>query len=276
MIYLLILLVLLILAELFALLTVCRRGHSYWKLLRQYRYAHRGYHGKDLAPENSMKAYRDAIRRGFGCELDVHLMKDGRLAVIHDASLLRTAGADVLVEDLTAEELKKFRLEGTEEQIPLLEELLPLFEESGLPLVVELKAERDNHDALAEAACGVLDRFKVLYCVESFDPRCIRWLKKHRPEIVRGQLSENFLRHGDGGHMSKALLWALGNLLTNCLAKPDFIAYRFSDRKNFCLRWCRWFYKVQEINWTITTKEEMREAESAGNLVIFQDFDPRL
>ena len=76
MIYLLILLVLLILAELFALLTVCRRGHSYWKLLRQYRYAHRGYHGKDLAPENSVKAFREAIRRGFGCELDVHLMKD--------------------------------------------------------------------------------------------------------------------------------------------------------------------------------------------------------
>ena len=36
------------------------------------------------------------------------------------------------------------------------------------------------------------------------------------------------------------------------------------------------FYHVQEINWTIITKEEMRAAESAGNLVIFQDFDPRL
>ena len=163
MIYLFIALVLLVLAEVFALLTVCRRGHSYWKLLRQYRYAHRGYHGRELGPENSLTAFREAIRRGFGCELDVHLMKDGRLAVIHDASLLRTAGADVLVEDLTAEELKQYRLEGTEEEIPLLEEVLPLFEESGLPLVVELKAERGNHDALAAAACEVLDRFRVLY-----------------------------------------------------------------------------------------------------------------
>ena len=273
---LIVLLVLLILGELFTLLLQCRRGHSAWGLLRLFRYAHRGYHGKDLAPENSLLAYKEAIRRGFGVELDVHLMKDGNLAVIHDASLLRTAGADVLVEDLTAEEVKQYRLEGTEEQIPLLEEVLPLFEESGLPLVVELKAERGNHDALAAAACEVLDRFRVLYCIESFDPRCIRWLKKNRPEIVRGQLSENFLRHGDGGNMPKVLLWALGNLLTNCLAKPDFIAYRFSDRNNFCLRWCRLVYRVQEINWTIITKEEMREAESAGNLVIFQDFDPRL
>ena len=194
MIFLLIIIILLILAEIFALLTVCRRGHSLWKLLRQYRYAHRGYHGKDLAPENSLLAFKEAIRRGFGCELDVHLMKDGRLAVIHDASLLRTAGAEVQVEDLTAEELKSYRLEGTEERIPLLEEVLPLFEESGLPLVVELKAERGDHDTLAAATCALLDQYKVLYCIESFDPRCLRWLKKNRPEIVRGQLSENFLR----------------------------------------------------------------------------------
>ena len=93
----LIVIILLLLAEIFALLTMCRRGHSYWKLLRKYRYAHRGYHGKDLAPENSILAYKEAIRRGFGVELDVHLMRDGNLAVIHDASLLRTAGADVLV-----------------------------------------------------------------------------------------------------------------------------------------------------------------------------------
>ena len=156
----------------------------------------------------------------------------------------------------------------------ILPSLFPFFVLSSL--VVELKAERGNHDALAAATCAMLDQYKVLYCIESFDPRCIRWLKKNRPEIVRGQLSENFLRHGDGGNMPKALLWALGNLLTNCLAKPDFIAYRFSDRDNFCLRWCRWLYHVQEINWTIITKEEMRAAESAGNLVIFQDFDPRL
>ena len=271
-----VLLVLIVLAELFLLMLRCRREHPGWKLLRQYRYAHRGYHDKPHIPENSMAAFRRAIEHGYGAELDVHLMKDGRLAVIHDASLKRTAGADVLVEDLTAEEVKRYRLEGTQEQIPLLEEVLPLFEQSGLPLVVELKAERGNHDALAAATCAVLDKYKVLYCIESFDPRCIRWLKKNRPEIVRGQLSENFLRHGDGGNMPKPLLWALGNLLTNCLAKPDFIAYRFSDRDNLCLRWCRWFYHVQEINWTIITKEEMCAAESAGNLVIFQDFDPRL
>ena len=41
-----VLLVLIILAELFLLMLRCRREHPGWKLLRQYRYAHRGYHDK--------------------------------------------------------------------------------------------------------------------------------------------------------------------------------------------------------------------------------------
>ena len=36
-----VLLVLIILAELFLLMLRCRREHPGWKLLRQYRYAHR-------------------------------------------------------------------------------------------------------------------------------------------------------------------------------------------------------------------------------------------
>ena len=140
--------------------------------------------------------------------------------------------------------------------------MLPLFEESGLPLVVELKAERGDHDALAAATCALLDQYKVLYCIESFDPRCIRWLKKNRPEIVRGQLSENFLRHGDGGNMPKVLLWALGNLLTNCLAKPDFISYRFTD-KSFGLNMCR-FYGARLVAWTVRSMDDVERAADLG------------
>ena len=83
----LVLLILLVLAEGWTLLLRCRRGHPGWKLLRQYRYAHRGYHDKPHIPENSMAAFHRAIENGFGAELDVHLLKDGHLAVIHDASL---------------------------------------------------------------------------------------------------------------------------------------------------------------------------------------------
>lgn len=269
-----ILLVLLILGELFTLMLQCRRGHSAWGLLRLFRYAHRGYHDKPRIPENSMAAFRRAIENGFGAELDVHLMKDGHLAVIHDASLLRTAGVDVQIEDLTAEDLKNYRLEGTEHHIPLLEEVLPIFAGKA-PLVVELKAERGNADALAAAACRLLDKYRVTYCIESFDPRCLMWLWANRPDVVRGQLSENFRRHGDGTNLPGVVRWVLSNLLLNARTRPDFIAYRFEDRKSLSLRLCRGLYGAQEFSWTIRSKETMDAAERDGALVIFECFDPR-
>ena len=48
-----------------------------------------------------MAAFRAAAARGWGAELDVHLMKDGNLAVIHDASLKRTAIWKINVEEIT-------------------------------------------------------------------------------------------------------------------------------------------------------------------------------
>lgn len=271
-----ILYIVLALAVVFLLYLLCLRcsRRRDWSAFRGWRYAHRGFHDKPRIPENSLPAFRRAVQCGFGAELDVHLMKDGHLAVIHDASLLRTAGADVLIEDLTAEELSAYTLEGTEQHIPLLEEVLPIFAGKA-PLIVELKAERGNAEALAAAACKLLDRYRVDYCMESFDPRCLAWLWHNRPDVVRGQLSENFTRHGDGAQLPGAVRWALGNLLLNCYARPDFIAYRFEDRAALSLKLCRGVYGAQEFIWTIRSRAHMDAAEAAGALVIFEQFDPR-
>ena len=274
MVILLVLVIILLLFEAYALLLQCRNGHSGLKELRLFRYAHRGFHDKPAIPENSMAAFRRALQNYYGVELDVHLMADGNLAVIHDSSLLRTAGVDVDIEDLTAADLEQYHLEGTEEKIPLFSQVLELFE-GKTPLIVELKAARGNHAALTEAACKLLDKYDVSYCIESFDPRCLMWLKKHRPDVVRGQLSHAFLKKGKGGGQSLPMRVVLQLLLLNCVTRPDFIAYCMEDRNCLSVALCRKIYKVQEVNWTIKSKEEMKEAEALGNLVIFEQFDPR-
>ena len=114
-----------ILVVLYLLALTGRTGHKGLRKLRGWGYAHRGLHGNGV-PENSMQAFRKALEGGYGIEFDVHLMKDGNLAIIHDSSLKRTAGADVLIEDLTVEDLENYRLEGTDEKIPLFSELLDL------------------------------------------------------------------------------------------------------------------------------------------------------
>ena len=250
-----------------------RRDGPGWEKLEGFRYAHRGLHGPGV-PENSLAAFRRAAEAGYGAELDVHLTRDGRLVVIHDGDLERMCGVPGRVAEKTAEELAALRLAGSEEHIPLLEEVLPLFA-GRAPLVVELKAERGNADALAAAACRLLDKYRVTYCIESFDPRCLMWLWANRPDVVRGQLSENFRRHGDAENLPGVVRWVLSNLLLNARTRPDFIAYRFEDRKSLSLRLCRGLYGAQEFSWTIRSKETMDAAERDGALVIFECFDPR-
>ena len=79
----------------------------------------------------------------FGAELDVHLMADGNLAVVHDSDLTRVCGKKGVIEDLRREDLKNYPLQGTGETIPLFGDVLDLFA-GKTPLIVELKAERGN------------------------------------------------------------------------------------------------------------------------------------
>ena len=65
------------------------RKREIWKF-RGTQWAHRGLHDKKSGiPENSMAAFREAIRVNKGIELDVHLTKDKKIAVFHDDSLKR-------------------------------------------------------------------------------------------------------------------------------------------------------------------------------------------
>ena len=142
-----------------------RQNQPGWDRLGAAKYAHRGLHDAALGiPENSMAAFRRAVEHGFGAELDIHLMADGELAVVQDSNLKRVCGADVCIEDLTAADLPNYPLMGTEETIPLFRDVLALFE-GKTPLVVELKVERGNTNALTDAAMAALAGCLVL-CVQ--------------------------------------------------------------------------------------------------------------
>ena len=249
----------------------CRSGHALLSDLRSWKYAHRGLHGNGV-PENSMQAFRLALENGYGIELDIHLLSDGNLAVIHDASLQRTADVDVSIESLTTADLKKYHLEGTQETIPTFQEVLDLFDGKA-PLIVELKPMHNNHAQLTAAACKMLDAYKGLYCIESFDPRCIRWLRKNRPDIVRGQLAHNSMQEGKG-KIPFMLRFIMTNLLSNFWNTPDFIAYRFSDRKRLSVQLSRKLWKVQGVTWTLTSQQDFDAAVQENWIPIFEGFKP--
>lgn len=269
-IILIILAVLLVLFLLYVLSLMGRKNHPELSKLQGWSYAHRGLHN-DRRPENSMAAFRAALQGGYGIELDVHLLKDGNLAVIHDHSLKRTAGADVQIEELTTEELADCYLEGTFETIPTFRQVLELFDGQA-PLIIELKVAGKNYGELVEAVMEQLENYSGAYCIESFDPRCILYLKKHYPREIRGQLTENYFRSAAKIPFVLKLIMTLQ--LGNFLLFPDFVAYRNSDRKNFGMHIVQKVWGVQGVTWTLKSPEELESAVNDGFLPIFEDFEP--
>jgi glycerophosphoryl diester phosphodiesterase len=217
-----------------------------------------------------MAAFRAALECGYGIELDIHLLADGNLAVIHDSALLRTTGANGIIENLTTADLKNYHLEGTDATIPEFHQVLELFDGKA-PLVVELKVHGGNYAAVTEAACKMLDGYNGTYCMESFDPRCLLWLKKNRPDVIRGQLTEDYF--ASKSQLPLPLKWLLSENLGNFLTKPDFVAYRYRDRHStlsnlFCMS------HMTGVSWTVQTQEEFDAAVREGWVPIFEGFRP--
>ncbi len=234
-------------------------------------YAHRGLHGGGV-PENSLSAFRLAAEKGYGIELDVHLTRDGRLAVIHDAELDRMCGVNGNVAQMTAREICACRLAGTQERVPLLEEVLKAVGPWKPPLIVELKSDGDSFRTLPGRVLEAMREYEGFWCAESFDPRMLRALKKRAPRLVRGQLAFD---PGKIGEKGRSFYFALGAyLLMDFLSRPDFIAYRHDTDRNFSFRAVRRLFRPTLAAWTVKTPEEFEKLRLSYDVQIFEGFEP--
>lgn len=240
------------------------------KELKKYDYAHRGFYEKDQSiPENSVPAFQRAVSKGFGVELDLQLTADGQVVVFHDDTLKRMCGVDKAVNQLTYQELQQYTLAQSGEKIPLFTQVLKVMG-GKTPMIIELKPYH-NTEELCRKTCEILTVYKGSWCVESFSPEVVRWFRKNRPEIVRGQLMARFTHKDKPLNLITAFL--ARNLFVNVLGRPDFIAYDVEARKNWSLRTaCRLFH-AQEVCWTIRTPQLLWSVKADGALGIFEHFD---
>ena len=238
---------------------------------KKYDYAHRGFYKKNQSiPENSLPAFQRAVAKGFGVELDLQLTADGQVVVFHDDTLKRMCGVDIPVSSATWRELQHYTLAGTGENIPLFTQVLKVMA-GKTPMIIELKPY-NNTEELCQKVCDLLIGYKGLWCIESFSPNVVKWFRKNRPEVVRGQLMAKFTHKDHSFNLITAFL--ARNLFVNVMGRPDFIAYDVKKRKNWSLRTaCRLFH-AQEVNWTIRTPQLLWSVKADDSIGIFEHFDP--
>lgn len=252
----------------FLLVLPCNHPKS-MKNFEGWYYAHRGYFDNASdAPENSKRAMRMAVNKGYGIELDVQLTKDEKVVVFHDSGLWRACGVDAKVNSLTYEELQQLHLFDSNEKIPLFSDVLKLID-GKVPIIVEIKMV-NGKTRICELASAELASYKGAFCVESFHPFAVRWFMKNHPEIIRGQLSANFKKEGQKEGVQE---WLVHMLLVDVLGRPDFVAYSHKSANNIsrCLtRMCG----AAAVAWTIRSQEELDSNRKKFDLFIFEGFQP--
>ena len=242
-----------------------------WQHLTGWDYAHRGlYDNEHGIPENSMAAFRRAVDKGYGIELDVHLTADNQLVVFHDDTLTRMCGMNKKISSFLYSDLMQLRLLGTEEGIPLFKDVLELID-GKVPLIIELKVDGSNQNLLCPLVWQLLSRYKGDYCIESFHPFVLQWFKRHEPQVVRGQLSCNFFK--ENPHCD-IVLFLMSNLMTNFFTHPDFIAYKYLDLDNPAVIYNRKLFHIMTVVWTIPGKQTYDRFKNKVDVMIFEGFKP--
>lgn len=268
--YLTILLILLILLYLAAIMPRMLHRRDFTPFKGRY-YAHRGLHSDpDKVPENSMAAFRLAVEHNYGIEMDIQVSKDNIPVIFHDFNLKRVCHLNKRVRDLTYQELCELRLNQSEERIPTLQEVLDMVK-GRVPLILEFKVEFKDL-TVCEITAPMLEKYKGIYCIESFNPLVLMWYRQKRPGIIRGQLASNLIKDKEVGSFS--LYFALQNLLLNFVTKPDFISYNYKHRKMLSFMLCKHLYRTPSFAWTIQSQISLEESRGSFDYFIFDHFIP--
>ena len=155
-------------------------------------FGHRGARGE--APENTLPGFAYARRAGVAAfELDVRLTADGRLAVIHDATVDRTTFSSGPVAGFTAAELvsldarRSFPDWPEPAGVPLLEDVLDVYAAT-IRFAVEIKHDESARlERAGELVIAAIERYRLAgrVTVTSFAAEALEVVRRLAPDIPR-------------------------------------------------------------------------------------------
>ena len=222
--------------------------------------AHRGLHNNKDLPENSLGAFENAIKRGYGFEFDVWLTKDKQLVVHHDPKLARTCGREGKITDIDTSKLEEYKLMNTNYSIPTFKQTLELVD-GQVGLVIEIKPTKLVNETCSKI-WDILKDYKGNYCIESFDPNVVRWWAKNHPEIILGQLCDWYLFH---------------RIMVKAMKQYRFVDFLATSIKNLP---CKYYQKICKnnpdmlvIGWTVRTQDNFDLAVKNVDNIIFETND---
>ena len=222
--------------------------------------AHRGLHNNKDLPENSLGAFENAIKHGYGIEFDVWLTNDNWLVTHHDPKLTRTCGRDGKITEIDSSKLEEYKLMNTNYSIPTFKQTLELVN-GQVGLIIEVKPTKRVEETCSKI-WDILKDYNGNYCIESFDPYVVRWWAKNHPEIILGQLCD----------------WhPLHRIMVRRMKQYRYVDFLATSLKNlpskFYKRICKENPDMLVIGWTVRTQQQFDLAVKNADNIIFETND---
>ena len=234
--------------------------------LKDIKIAHRGLHNIEKGiPENTIAAFEKAIQKNLAIELDVHILKDNTIVVIHDNDLKRCCNINKKIKDMTLNEIKGIRLFDTEYKIPTLVDVLD-YVDGRVPIIIEVKTDRPAK-AICPYLLDILKNYKGKVAIKSFDPLVCLWFKKHAPEYTRGLLVSDFKNDKKHKLLKRAFI---SSLIFVPICKPDFLSVGTSMLKSKKIKKLR-KKGLTILGWTFRNKYDFVKYDSYCDSYIFEE-----
>lgn len=258
-----------------------RPRHRIFRDGRFWTIAHRGYSGR--FPESTMLSFDEAVKLGIDAlEFDIHSTRDGRIVVIHDATVDRTTNRGGKVHDYDWDELKKldagfmfdpekngeYPFRGKGIRIPLLEEVFEAYPE--MKFVIEIKQVQPS---IEEGVYRLIRKYRLQdqVIVASMHQEPLRSIRRLIPGIATNLSTREALQYYGAYRLGMTNFYnSPGDALQippehngNPIITKKFV--RTAKRKGLTIH-----------IWTVNEVEEMRELMEAGVDGIITDFPDRL
>ena len=236
-------------------------------------FAHKGLYQKDQSvPENSMPAFRAALEHGYGIDCDVQRTYDGQALCFCDSHMRVACGIDERMVSFSYDNLRKLKLFGTNEHMPLLSEVLEMVD-GRAPMIIEVKspAGPQGIPSTCETIYAVLKDYTGPYCVASFDPHVLKWFRINAPEVLRMQASMPYF---DWRENDRNILrcFYMSRLFCNRLSRPHMIAFSMGSKNRMLKLALRGGAPL--VLYTANKKHRHKELMQICDSLIFEDYLP--
>lgn len=224
-------------------------------------------------PENTLKAYANAIEKNYAVVIPVQMLDDGEVVCFSNKCLSSVTKESGYITKLTTEELKELKIGESEETIPTLEEALD-FIKGQVPVIVDISND-GNIGKFEQKVTDVLDAYIEKYklfdsvAIMSLNPYTLEWFLTQAPWLPRILRSGKFKVKMFGSIKAKKLT----KLKLYKIALPDYICYNAKDLP------CKYIKKVKPVGviaYNVRSQNEYMEVAKYCDNIIFDGFEPSI